>query len=168
MSNDSSVLRRFNAFKERVLRWERIAGTYILDAVEVPNCARRGAEQDAFLRAFASRLGFSAPDVEDVEWINAEGFREEARQHITKAVVGGAEIGHSRWDVSPADAEDLANHFIDLFGDDARFFCDRFPAGRAQMLAPYGRPDFYNYIFGGGCVAVDGKMAAVFWVLDND
>ncbi len=168
MSSRPSVLHGFNVLKERVLRWDRIAGIYILEAVEVPGGAGHGAEQDTFLRGFASRFGFSSPDRGDAEWVNAEVFREEARQHITGALVGGAGIGHSRWDVPPVDAEAFAHEFLALFGDDARFFCDQPPAGAAQMLGPYGRPDFFDYIFGGGCVAVDGRMAAVFWILDSD
>jgi hypothetical protein len=168
MSSERSVLQRFNLLKERVLRWERIAGLYILEAVEVPTDAGHGAERDRFLCGFASGLGFSAPDVEGVEWVNAEVFREEARKHITKALVGGADIGHSRWDVPPADAEAIADDFLALFCDEARYFCDTPAAGRAQVLAPYGRHDFYDFIFGGGCVAMDGRTAAVFWVLDND
>ena len=42
------------------------------------------------------------------------------------------------------------------------------PLACAQTLAPMARPDFYDYIFGGGCIAVDGRLAAVLWVLDND
>lgn len=164
----SEHLQRFAVFKEWVLRWERIEGIYILEAVELPGEARDISEQDRLLRAFAARYGFTPPDVEDVEWTNAEVFREEARQYITKALVGGTAIGHSRWDVPPVEAEALADEFLALFGEDARFFCDAPTSGHAQILAPYGRSDFSDWIFGGGCVAVDRRIAAVFWMLDND
>jgi hypothetical protein len=50
----------------------------------------------------------------------------------------------------------------------ARFFCSGIPVGKAQILAPSSRPDFYDYIFDGGCIATDSQFAAVFWMLDSD
>lgn len=161
-------LDQFERLKMKVMRYERIAGTYILDAVVVPSVEQDILHRETFLRAFAARHGFSGPDVGDEEWKHAEVFREDARERIIHALIGGAEIGHSRWDVPPDIAGSFADEFLELFGSDARFFCDNYPAGRAQMLGPYARPDFYDYIFGGGCVAVDAQLAAVFWVLDND
>ncbi len=167
MSNEHSPLKRFNEIKERLLQRKRVAGIYLLEATDLSAIASDGAKRDGFLD-FATRLGFYPPDVGDDEWRNGEVFREDARQYITHALQGGAEIGHSRWDMPPADAASFAGEFLNLFGDDGRFYCNAPPAGRAQVLAPYGRPEFRDYIFSGGCVAVDAHLTAVLWVLDND
>jgi hypothetical protein len=163
-----SSLQRFEILKKKVLRHERIEGIYILEAARVPTSWPNGYSLDSFLRDFAFPFGFREPDVGEAEWNNAEVFRDDARSQIVEALVGGAEIGHSRWDVPPPDADALASEFLALFGEEARFFCKELPQGEAQILAPYGRPDFYDFIFDGGCVAIDERLAAVFWILDSD
>ena len=160
----SSAIERFELLKQRVLRRPRLAGIYILDAAEPVSCV----DPEVFVKAFAAHHGFGGPDVGPAEWTNAEAFREEACERLVEALVGGTAIGHSVWDVEPHDAQAVADEFVGLFDSDARFFCDRAPAGHAQMLCPYARADLQNYIFGGGCIAVDAGLAAVFWVLDND
>jgi hypothetical protein len=159
----------FNRLREGVLRHRRIAGTYVVEAEVARSPVAVGTAREGFLRDFAARLGFAAPDVTEVEWRDAEVFRAEARRKLVEALVGGRAIGHSRWDVPPAEARALASAFVGLFGSDARFFCQGgVPTRESQTFAPYARPDFYDFIFGGGCVAVDGHAAAVMWVLDND
>jgi hypothetical protein len=162
------LLEGFQTLRAKATRHERIAGIYILHAGAVPDGTHDVPQTERFLRGFAAQHGFAGPDVGDEEWKHAEVFREDARERIVHALVGGAEIGHSRWDVPPDEAGALADEFLSLFAQDARFFCDNYPAGQAQMLGPYARPDFYDYIFGGGCVAVDAQLAAILWVLDND
>jgi hypothetical protein len=168
MMSDLRILIRFETLKETVVQHERIAGVYILEAALVPSPPSIDCSLDSFLREFAAPLGFREPDVGEAEWKNAEVFRDEARETIVEALVGGAEIGHSRWDVPPADAEAFADEFLVLFREDARFFCQQSLNADAQILAPYGRADFYDFIFGGGCLAVDERLAAVFWMLDSD
>jgi len=38
----------------------------------------------------------------------------------------------------------------------------------ACLLGPSSYSQSWDYIFGGGCIAVDSRLAAIFWVLDND
>jgi hypothetical protein len=173
MRSASSSLDRFHPLKQAVMRCQRIAGTYILEAAAVPRSAhdgpaQDGAEREAFLRTFAAEFGFAGPGLGDAEWKDAEVFREEARQVLVEKLVGGGEIGHSRWDVEPAQAEAFTDEFLSLFSKNGRFFCSVIDTAGAQWLAPYARPDFADYIFGGGCVAIDEQLAAVFWMLDND
>jgi hypothetical protein len=165
----TTPLQQFQTFTQRVLGYSRICGVYILEAAAVPESAQAGAEQEAFLRRFAAGVGFTEPDVGDAEWKASEVFREDALEALVEALVGGAPIGHSRWDVPPEHARPLANDFLNLFGEDARFFCAGFHAGAgAQPLQPNGRADIGGYIFSSGCVAIDRHLAAVFWILDND
>lgn len=134
----------------------------------MPDSVKADADRDAFLRRFAVGLGFAEPDVGGAEWEQAEVFREDAKRELIVTLMGGTKIGHSRWDVPPIEAQTLAEEFLNLFGDDARFFCSGIPVGKAQILAPSSRPDFYDYIFDGGCIAVDPQFAAIFWMLDSD
>jgi hypothetical protein len=159
-----SAEEKFQAFKHRVLQRPRIAGIYILECASLP----RGADQDAFLRTFAAKHGFSEPDVEDAEWRQAEVFREDARTELIQKLLGGGEIGHSRWDVPPPEAASFADEFLGMFGEDARFFCSGTPTGLAQSQAPSANPIYRGYIFAGGCIAIDRSLAGIFWMLDND
>jgi len=165
---DYSPLQRFLLLKEKVLRRKRIEGIYVLEAAEVPLPAKHGAPQQNFIRSFASQFGFSEPHIGEREWMGAEAFRDDARRSIIESLAGGAEIGHSRWDVPPNEAEVLADEFLSLFADEARFFCSSPPAAGTQPFAPLDRPDSYEYIYGGGCIAIDPQIAAIFWMLDND
>ena len=169
MGDPEHIPARFSLLKEHACRWPRIAGTYILDAAPVPlSAAVSEDERTRFLRQFAEPFGFSGPRVGDSEWRDAEAFREEARSTLVNALLGGPEIGHSRWDVPPAYAESLADEFLSLFEDDARFFDSHGFDRGANGLWPYARPGIDEYIFGGGAFAVDRNVAAIFWMLDVD
>ena len=157
-------MERFELLRQRVLRHQRICGIYSLHASAVPADAAR----ERFLHNFAAPLGFTEPDVGPAEWKHAEASREDARQEVVQQLAGGSDIGHSRWDLGPTEAAAVADAFFGLFGDDATFYCSRPPTLGAQPLAPYARTDFQNFIFGGGCIAIDTHLAAVLWVLDND
>jgi hypothetical protein len=167
MLDSASILRRFDYLKEKVQRHPRIAGVYILEAAAVPTSAESVNDQESFLRAFAAPFGFVGPHVGDAEWRDAEAFREEVRRTLVESLVGGPEIGHSRWDVPPALAEAFAEEFVSLFDDDARFFHSGLGAD-ANMFGPQARPDIDDFIFGGGCLGIDGQIAAIFWMLDID
>jgi hypothetical protein len=164
MANSSPVMNRFEILKAKVLTHERLCGIYILEAS--PVSAHSVDQRQAFLRDFASRFGFSALELGPEEWKQAEELREDAHAKLVSALLGGGEIGHSGWDVPLAIAEALADEFFGLFEADARFFCSNFGSPWAQAFGNY--EGYKDYIFGGGCVAIDPQLAAIFWMLDND
>ncbi len=161
-------MEKFDAFKRRVAQQQRICGMYVVEGQAVPETMNAGAQLEEFFLGFAARCGFCEPDNGNAEWKHAEVFREEARDRLVSVLLGGGEIGHSRWDVPPEEAAAIADEFLDLFGGDARFFCDRAPERDAQPLGPSGHPRYSDYIFSGGCVAFDSRLAALVWVFDND
>jgi hypothetical protein len=160
---------RMTRLREQVRSTPRIAGEYLIEFAPVAKSVFGQDDLIRFLRVFAAPFGFSEPDVTDEEWKHGEVFREEAIVHLTEQLKGGSEIGHSRWDVEPPDALHIASTFASLINDDGRFFCNRrLHSGEAQVLGPYASAEFRNYIFDGGCVAIDAEIAAIFWIFDND
>ena len=164
-----SKIDRIAQLRQQVKSTPRIAGEYLIEYTHVTESVADRDDLLGFLRVFAAQFGFSEPDVTGVEWKHGEVFRDEAILHLTEQLKGGSEIGHSRWDVEPHEASRIAAAFASLINDDGLFFCNRqLLSGEAQILGPYARAEFRNYIFNGGCVAIDTEIAAIFWVFDND
>jgi hypothetical protein len=168
MTREHSILHRFASFKLNALAQVTNFGICIADAETVPKDVNDDLRRTQLLRDFARKRGFAEPDMGSNEWKHAEVFREDARHAIVNALSGGAAHGKRRWDVPPLIIANAAGEFLSLFGDDARFFCDVPPTRTAQVFGPYDHPNFSDYIYSNGCVAIDCNLVAVIWALNNE
>jgi len=151
---------QFADLKRDIERRPRLGGYYIIEMVSLPSVPPDPRAADALLDQLFQHFDdqewpaqSQRPD--DQAWADYECCSEAAGCHVIDALVGGAEIGHTRVTMPQSTAADFWDRFTALFPEPRRFFTGM-GLGDSQHVFQYG------------AAVVGAGAAGILWIVESD
>ena len=162
------ALETLRGIQERLAAFPRMHGKYRLDLTSVAAWRRAGLSEEEILDRLFNLWGEHEALSADLEkfppaasqehvasgWVECTTNPSDTREFLHQSLIGGGSVGHTVETVPAHIAKEIVADFFGLFEQPT-----------AYSGLGWSDP---GYVFENGVVILDGKMAGIFLVVEND